>query len=80
LSWTASIPTTPGLHAAGVAMRCHLPPPSELAALARYGSEFEPEIGQWLPAGLTDSISCDDVVYLAGLVARSPLRQERTGP
>jgi glycerophosphoryl diester phosphodiesterase len=59
------------LHAAGVAIRCHLPPPSELAALARYGIDLEPEIGQWLSAGLIDSISCDDVAWLAGLVARS---------
>jgi glycerophosphoryl diester phosphodiesterase len=63
------------LHAAGVAIRCHLPPPSELAALARYGIDVEPEIGGWLSAGLIDTISCDDVAWLAGLVARYPPRQ-----
>jgi glycerophosphoryl diester phosphodiesterase len=68
------------LHAAGVAIRCHLPPPSELAALARYGIDVEPEIGNWLSAGLIDTISCDDVAWLAGLVARFPLRPERAGP
>jgi glycerophosphoryl diester phosphodiesterase len=64
------------LHAKGVAIRCHLPPPSDLAALARYGIDVEPEIGGWLSAGLIDTISCDDVVWLAGLVARFPLRLE----
>jgi glycerophosphoryl diester phosphodiesterase len=64
------------LHAAGVAIRCHLPPPSELAALARYGVDVEPEIGRWLSAGLIDTVSGDDVAWLAELVARYPLRPE----
>ena len=64
------------LHAAGVAIRCHLPPPSELAALVRYGVDVEPEIGRWLSAGLIDTVSGDDVAWLAELVARYPLRPE----
>jgi len=62
------------LHAAGVAIRCHLPPPAKLARLAGYGLDPLPEVRQWLAAGLIDTVSGDDVAFLAELVAGAPLR------
>jgi glycerophosphoryl diester phosphodiesterase len=62
------------LHAAGIALRCHVPPPRKLAHLRQYGIDPLPELQAWLAAGLIDTISGDDVTFLADLVARSPLR------
>jgi glycerophosphoryl diester phosphodiesterase len=62
------------LHEAGIAIRCHLPPPAELEALKRLGLDVLPEVERWLAAGLIDTLSGDDVSYLADLVARAPLR------
>ncbi len=63
------------LHGAGIAIRCHVPPPPELAELQRYGIDPLPELREWLAAGLIDSLSGDDVKFLADLVASAPLRQ-----
>ena len=62
------------LHAAGIALRCHVPPPPQLAHLQHYGIDPVPDLQAWLAAGLIDTLSGDDVVFLADLVARSPLR------
>jgi glycerophosphoryl diester phosphodiesterase len=62
------------LHAAGIALRCHLPPPAELANLQRYGVDPLPALREWLASGLIDSLSGDDVGFLAELVASAPLR------
>ena len=62
------------LHAGGIALRCHVPPPAELAELQRYGIDPVPELREWLAAGLIDSLSGDDVGFLADLVASAPLR------
>lgn len=62
------------LHGAGVAIRCHLPPPAKIEALERHGIDVLPEVEGWLSAGLIDTLSGDDVGYLAALVARAPLR------
>ena len=63
-----------GLHDAGVAIRCHVPPPAELAQVQQYGLDPLPALRDWLSAGLIDALSGDDVAFLADLVARSPLR------
>ena len=62
------------LHDAGVAIRCHVPPPAELAHDQQYGLDPLPALREWLSAGLIDALSGDDVTFLADLVARSPLR------
>ena len=62
------------LHAAGIAIRCHVRPPAELAFHKQYGVDVEPALREWLSAGLIDSLSGDDVAWLADIVARSPLR------
>lgn len=62
------------LHAAGVAIRCHVPPPARLAFHRQYGLDVVPSLLEWLAAGLIDSLSGDDVAFLADLVARAPLR------
>jgi glycerophosphoryl diester phosphodiesterase len=62
------------LHAAGIALRCHIPPPQELAQDRQSGIDVLPDLQSWLSAGLIDTLSGDDVAFLADLVARSPLR------
>jgi glycerophosphoryl diester phosphodiesterase len=62
------------LHEAGVAIRCHVPPPATLARERGYGLDPLPALRAWLAAGLIDSLSGDDVALLADLVARAPLR------
>jgi glycerophosphoryl diester phosphodiesterase len=62
------------LHGAGIAIRCHVPPPVEIELGQRYGIDPLPTLREWLAAGLIDSLSGDDVSYLADLVASAPLR------
>jgi glycerophosphoryl diester phosphodiesterase len=62
------------LHAAGIALRCHLPPPAELASLQRYGLDPLPPLREWLASGLIDALSGEDVGLVAALVASAPLR------
>jgi glycerophosphoryl diester phosphodiesterase len=62
------------LHLAGIALRCHVPPPRELAHYRQYGLDPLPDLQSWLSAGLIDTLSGDDVAFLADLVAGSPLR------
>jgi glycerophosphoryl diester phosphodiesterase len=57
------------LHDAGVAIRCHLPRPDELAFYKNLGLDLEPQIGEWLANGLIDSLSGDDVAFLKRVVA-----------
>ena len=61
------------IHAAGVAIRLHLPVPSKLEKLQRYGRDVRQEVGEMLSAGCMDSISGDDVAYLRALVDDFPL-------
>jgi hypothetical protein len=57
------------LHDAGFSNRVHLPRPDELAAYWR--GDVVPSVLEWIAEGLIDSVSGDDVPFLAGLVARA---------
>ena len=56
------------LHAAGVAIRCHIPRPGVLAGLAAHGLDLRPVVGGWVADGLVDILSGDDVAWLRALV------------
>ena len=62
------------LHRAGVAIRLHLQQPSWFARQEHLGIDHRPVLGGWLAAGLVDSLSGDDVGYLADLVAAHPIK------
>lgn len=61
------------LHEAGVAIRCHLPRPDELAFYKNLGLDIEPQVGNWLANGLIDSLSGDDVAFLKRVVDKHAL-------
>ncbi len=56
------------IHDAGIAIRLHLPRPATLEHFAQLGVDWQSRVGAWLEAGLVDSLSGDDVAFLAGLV------------
>lgn len=56
------------IHAAGVSVRCHLPLPSKIDALAKYGIDVRDTVGGWVSEGVVDILSGDDVGYLRALV------------
>lgn len=56
------------LHDVGIAIRLHLPRPATLERFAQLGVNWQSRVGAWLEAGLVDSLSGDDVAFLAGLV------------
>lgn len=56
------------IHGAGVAIRCHLPPPAVLAGYEIYGRDLRSLAGGWVAEGAIDILSGDDVVYLRALV------------
>lgn len=58
------------LHAAGIAIRCHLPQPAVLLERRRLGLDFEPPLAEALRRGLIDTLSGDDVAFLAALARR----------
>ena len=62
------------LHGGGIAIRCHVPPPAEIAQAQRYGIDPLPTLRELLAAGLINSGSGDDVSFLAELVGSAPLR------
>lgn len=57
------------LHAIGVAVRLHFQRPEEYARFAAAGLDLLAEVRPWLAAGLIDTISGDDVAFLAAMVA-----------
>jgi glycerophosphoryl diester phosphodiesterase len=64
------------LHAAGVAVRFHLQRPAYYDRYAAAGIELLPEAQEWIVGGFIDTISGDDVAFLAGLAreaGRAPL-------
>ena len=56
------------IHAVGVAIRCHLPPPARIAAIESYGRAVRSVVGGWVAEGVVDCLSGDDVGYLRALV------------
>ncbi len=62
------------IHDAGIAIRLHLPRPKTLEHFKQLGKDVEPMLGAWLEAGLVDTLSGDDVGFLAALVKRFPLK------
>lgn len=61
------------LHGAGVAVRCTLPIPAKIAVRESYGRDIRGQVGEWLAAGLIDSLAGDDVAYLSALIADYPI-------
>jgi glycerophosphoryl diester phosphodiesterase len=59
------------LHDAGLSSRVHLPRPEALAEPWRGGRDMVPRVIEWIAAGLIDTISGDDVPFIAGLVERA---------
>jgi glycerophosphoryl diester phosphodiesterase len=61
------------LHEAGIAIRCHLPRPDELAFYKSLGLDIETQVGEWLAKGLIDSLSGDDVAFSRHIVDKYAL-------
>jgi glycerophosphoryl diester phosphodiesterase len=59
------------LHDAGLGNRVHVPHPDLLAEYWRGGRDPLPNLVQWIADGLIDTISGDDVPFLARLVKRA---------
>jgi glycerophosphoryl diester phosphodiesterase len=59
------------LHGAGLSNRVHIPRPEELAAYWRGGRDPLPNLVRWIGEGLIDTISGDDVPFIARLVERA---------
>ncbi len=56
------------LHAAGIAVRCHLPVPKVLERYSQYGRDVRSMVGNWVADGVVDTLSGDDTAYLRQLV------------
>ncbi len=59
------------LHDAGFSIRVSLPGPEILAAYRQGGRDVVPSVVQWIAEGLIDTVSGDDVPFLARLVERT---------
>ena len=59
------------LHAAGFSNRVHLPRPEALAEYWRGGRDIIPRVMEWIADGLIDTVSGDDVPFIARLVERA---------
>jgi glycerophosphoryl diester phosphodiesterase len=59
------------LHEAGLGNRVHVPRPDVLAEYWRGGRDPLPDLVQWIAHGLIDTISGDDVPFIAMLVKRA---------
>ena len=57
------------LHDAGVSVRVHIPRPEEFTRYAAVGIDWLPNLRTWIGEGAIDTISGDDVGYIADLVA-----------
>ena len=56
------------LHDAGVAIRCHAYAPAAIARAAAAGLDWRPQLVGWLRDGLIDTLSGDDVAWVAEVV------------
>jgi glycerophosphoryl diester phosphodiesterase len=59
------------LHRAGVAVRVHLDRPASYARFAALGLDLLADLRTWLANGTIDTLSGDDVAFLASVVAES---------
>jgi glycerophosphoryl diester phosphodiesterase len=59
------------LHQAGRSNRVHVPPPEQLAESWRGGRDPLPDLVRWIAESLIDSVSGDDVPFIARLVDRA---------
>ena len=59
------------LHDAGFSNRVHLPRPEALAEYWRGGRDLSRVSSEWIADGLIDTISGDDVPFIARLVERA---------
>lgn len=59
------------LHDAGLSNRVHIPRPEHLVEGWRGGRDLLPHIVEWVAEGVVDTISGDDVPFIARLVARA---------
>jgi glycerophosphoryl diester phosphodiesterase len=59
------------LHDAGLSNRVHLPRPKALMPHWRGGRDMVPRVIQWIADGLIDTVSGDDVPFIARLVERA---------
>jgi glycerophosphoryl diester phosphodiesterase len=59
------------LHDAGFSNRVHVPRADTLAEYWRGGRDLLPKLTRWIADGLIDTISGDDVPFIAGLVNRA---------
>jgi glycerophosphoryl diester phosphodiesterase len=59
------------LHEASCSIRVHVPRPEQLAEYWRGGRDPLPDLVQWIAEGLIDTVSGDDVPFIARLVERA---------
>jgi glycerophosphoryl diester phosphodiesterase len=59
------------LHEGGFSNRVHIPRPEHLVEGWRHGRDPLPQIVEWIAEGVIDTISGDDVPFIARLVARA---------
>ena len=59
------------LHAAGLSNRVHLPRPEKLVPFWQGGRDLVPRIVEWIADGAIDTLSGDDVPFLAMLVEKA---------
>lgn len=59
------------LHDAGIAIRCHAYKPASIEAMKTVGIDIRPQLIDWLREGLIDTLSGDDVAWLAQIVAEA---------
>jgi hypothetical protein len=59
------------LHKAGLSNRVHLPRPEQLTHLWRGGRDIVPRVIEWIADGAIDTLSGDDVAFLAMLAGKA---------
>jgi glycerophosphoryl diester phosphodiesterase len=59
------------LHDAGIAIRCHAYSPEVFERMGRAGLDWDRDLADWLRAGLIDTLSGDDVAWLAAYIERA---------
>ena len=65
------------LHDAGFSIRVNLPRPEALAAYRQGGRDIVSALVHWIAEGLIDTVSGDDVPFLARLVERAEMAGTR---